>query len=204
VNCEAANSGTFTSLGGNLSDDATCNLTEPTDLPGNTLTTLGLLADNEGPTRTLALVDGSSAVDAATCSSAVPVDQRAAPRPVGPACDIGAFELGGVVPPSTTTTTTSTTTSTTTTTASTTTTTAAAPTTTAGPTPTDPDSATMAATTFATTTTGRLPATGPAETLRLVLLAIGLVAAGSTILLGSRRIGGQRFPEDLGSRHHRR
>jgi hypothetical protein len=204
LNCEVANNGTFTSLGSNLSDDATCNLTDPTDLASNTLTDLGPLADNEGPTRTVALVDGSSAVDVATCNGAIPTDQRGAIRPVGTVCDIGAFELGAEVPPSTTTTTT--TESTTTTTEATTTTTAPT-TTTAGPTPTTPtsvDSATMAATTFASNTTGTLPVTGAPETVRLLLLAIGLLAAGFTILLSSRRRLGQKLVHDLKGQDHRR
>ncbi len=50
------------------------------------------LADNGGPTRTHALVSGSPAIDAVvgTCPT---TDQRGLPRPVGNACDIGAFEL---------------------------------------------------------------------------------------------------------------
>ncbi|MBI3801541.1 MAG: hypothetical protein HY268_31795 [Deltaproteobacteria bacterium] len=51
------------------------------------------LADNGGPTKTHALVDGSPAVDAslddADCEA---TDQRGVPRPQGVACDIGAFE----------------------------------------------------------------------------------------------------------------
>jgi hypothetical protein len=52
---------------------------------------LGPLGENGGPTRTLALLEGSIALDAApTC--AADVDQRGVPRPQGPACDVGAFE----------------------------------------------------------------------------------------------------------------
>jgi hypothetical protein len=105
----------FVSGGGNLSDDATCAaLTEPTDLNDDSGTTLGALADNGGPTRTMALLAGSSAVDAAPCQAAVStVDQRGIARPQGTGCDIGAYELQQVEP-TTTTTTTITTTSTTT------------------------------------------------------------------------------------------
>jgi len=42
------------------------------------------------PTKTHALVTGSPAIDAAPCI--VATDQRGVPRPVGAACDIGAFE----------------------------------------------------------------------------------------------------------------
>lgn len=51
------------------------------------------LADNDGPTRTLALQLGSPAVDAATACPLPATDQRGASRPQGPACDLGAFEL---------------------------------------------------------------------------------------------------------------
>jgi hypothetical protein len=54
---------------------------------------LDVLADNGGPTLTHALLTGSPAIDAAT--GACPVnDQRLAPRPVGLACDVGAYEAG--------------------------------------------------------------------------------------------------------------
>jgi fibronectin-binding autotransporter adhesin len=54
---------------------------------------LGLLAANGGPTRTLALLVGSPAINVilpAQC--AVATDQRGVKRPQGPRCDIGAFE----------------------------------------------------------------------------------------------------------------
>lgn len=54
---------------------------------------LEALADNGGPTPTMALAEGSPAIDAGTdCTN---TDQRDAPR-VG-ACDIGAYEFGAVV-----------------------------------------------------------------------------------------------------------
>jgi len=59
---------------------------------------LASLADNGGPTRTLALLPGSPAIDAgsdAVCDAA-PVsslDQRGVSRPHGAHCDIGAYEL---------------------------------------------------------------------------------------------------------------
>ncbi|WP_082879982.1 DUF11 domain-containing protein [Methylomonas methanica] len=59
------------------------------------------LANNGGPTQTLALVPGSAAIDAADnalCATA-PVsnlDQRGLARPQGPRCDIGAIELAAV------------------------------------------------------------------------------------------------------------
>ncbi|HET6446032.1 MAG TPA: DUF11 domain-containing protein, partial [candidate division Zixibacteria bacterium] len=61
---------------------------------------LGPLQDNGGETETHALLDDSPAIDAgsdATCA-APPVDgedQRGVARPIGPHCDIGAFESSG-------------------------------------------------------------------------------------------------------------
>jgi hypothetical protein len=62
---------------------------------------LGPLADNGGPTQTLALLTGSRAINAADnaiCQTAPPdgagnLDQRGVLRPQGNGCDIGAFEL---------------------------------------------------------------------------------------------------------------
>jgi hypothetical protein len=54
------------------------------------------LADNGGPTLTQALLPGSPALDAAT-GACIEVDQRLSPRPIGPACDVGAYEAGAVV-----------------------------------------------------------------------------------------------------------
>jgi CSLREA domain-containing protein len=53
-------------------------------------TRLGSLADNGGPTDTMALLDGSPGIDAgASCPAA---DQRGVARPQGARCDIGAYE----------------------------------------------------------------------------------------------------------------
>ncbi|MGQ0594417.1 MAG: choice-of-anchor Q domain-containing protein, partial [Gammaproteobacteria bacterium] len=53
------------------------------------------LADNDGPTQTHALVAGSPAIDASPIDKDCAVtDQRSVFRPQGPACDIGAFEVG--------------------------------------------------------------------------------------------------------------
>ncbi|HYE94681.1 MAG TPA: T9SS type A sorting domain-containing protein, partial [Rubricoccaceae bacterium] len=57
---------------------------------------LGPLADNGGPTQTYALLAGSPAIDAATCSDTagqpVTLDQRRYVRAAP--CDVGAFEFG--------------------------------------------------------------------------------------------------------------
>ena len=59
---------------------------------------LGPLADNGGPTLTMALLPGSPAIDAGNTSLAPTTDQRGFPRPAGLAADIGAFEYGSMMP----------------------------------------------------------------------------------------------------------
>ncbi len=60
------------------------------------------LADNGGPTQTMALGAGSCAIDAASATPSVGTDQRGFGRPVGsganPLADIGAFEAGAKDP----------------------------------------------------------------------------------------------------------
>ena len=59
---------------------------------------LGTLANNGGPSQTMALQPGSPAIDALpTNACSPPVDQRGVSRPQGAACDIGAYEFA---PPS--------------------------------------------------------------------------------------------------------
>jgi hypothetical protein len=60
---------------------------------------LGPLADNGGPTLTMALLPGSPAIDAGNTSLAPATDQRGFSRPAGRAADIGAFEYGSVMSP---------------------------------------------------------------------------------------------------------
>jgi CSLREA domain-containing protein len=68
----------------------------------NSPSTLGPLANNGGPTSTIALLPGSNAIDfgdaAAGCinpsSQPLAVDQRGFSRPAGITCDVGAFEAG--------------------------------------------------------------------------------------------------------------
>jgi len=79
------------SLGYNISDDASCQLTEPTDLQ-NTDPLLGLLQDNGGPTETHALLPGSPAIDSGDNGTCPAVDQRGVARPQGAGCDRGAVE----------------------------------------------------------------------------------------------------------------
>ena len=53
---------------------------------------LGPLADNGGPTKTCALLEGSSAIDSGTDTGAPSTDQRGVSRPQGSGYDMGAYE----------------------------------------------------------------------------------------------------------------
>lgn len=92
-NCE----GPVESAGHNIDSLDQCNFKAPGDKV-NTDPLLGPLAANGGPTETMALLTGSPAIDAAgePCPA---TDQRGTPRPQGPACDIGAFEVFVPQPP---------------------------------------------------------------------------------------------------------
>lgn len=95
--------GSSTSGGFNLSDDDSCSsfLTATGDMNGvSAYLDPNGLQNNGGPTQTIALVQGSPAIDAIpvadctdTAGNPVTVDQRGISRPQGPACDIGAYEL---------------------------------------------------------------------------------------------------------------
>lgn len=81
--------GLIESHGNNVASDKSCNLTLPSDKP-NVPLKVGTLANNGGPTDTVALLANSPAIDAgADCP---PADQRGITRPQGTACDAGAFE----------------------------------------------------------------------------------------------------------------
>jgi hypothetical protein len=104
----AANSGpdvggSFTSNGFNLiaETDGSTGFTQATDHTGTMASPLDPkldpagLQNNGGPTQTIALKSGSSAIDSANPGS-VPRDQRGYLRNGAP--DIGAFEFGGTIP----------------------------------------------------------------------------------------------------------
>lgn len=84
--------GSITSLGYNLAGGTSCAFGGTGDL-NSTDPMLGPLANNSGPTETQALLAGSPAIDVVPLASCtVSTDQRGVPRPMGPACDVGAFE----------------------------------------------------------------------------------------------------------------
>jgi hypothetical protein len=81
--------------GYNLSSDSSCRLTASTSLLNTDpkLDPAGL-ANNGGPTQTIALQPDSPAVDLMVAGSSCPAtDQRGVSRPQGPQCDLGAFEM---------------------------------------------------------------------------------------------------------------
>jgi len=89
--------GTVIDDGYNISDDETCNFTETTSENGTDPKLASMLANNGGPTQTIALLMGSPALNAipkATngCGTEIKTDQRGVMRPQGKKCDIGAYE----------------------------------------------------------------------------------------------------------------
>jgi predicted outer membrane repeat protein len=95
---EPMSGGSFRSLGHNLFSDTPGVPLDSSDLT-ETDPLLGPLADNGGPTQTMALLPGSPAINAAAAVAGVDTDQRGIPRPQGSAPDIGAFELQPVAEP---------------------------------------------------------------------------------------------------------
>jgi hypothetical protein len=84
--------GDLTDAGYNLSSDSVSSF-GGTSLQ-NINPRLGPLALNGGPTRTMALLAGSPAVDQVPPDFSPPTDQRGFPRPINGAGDIGSFERG--------------------------------------------------------------------------------------------------------------
>ena len=84
--------GLITDAGHNISSDASCHFSAAGSW-NNTDPLLGPLADNGGPTPSMALLAGSPAIDAADQAGCPDTDQRGIARPFGATCDIGAFEF---------------------------------------------------------------------------------------------------------------
>ncbi len=91
---------TITSNGGNVSDDNSFAslLTESSDKHSQTTLAsfLGDLDDNGGAVPTLALLEGSPAIDAGTSVSGMTTDARGEVRPQGTAFDSGSYEYPSV------------------------------------------------------------------------------------------------------------
>ena len=88
--------GTITNGGNNIDDGTTCNWGSSNGSMSTTIALLGPLADNGGPTQTMALLVGSPAIDGVTYSApnhAPTTDQRGVARPIGGGYDIGAYEF---------------------------------------------------------------------------------------------------------------
>ena len=98
VNCAGAitNGGNNLQFGGLVADSCGATITIPASDPlgGNSL------ANNGGPTQTIALPAGSAAINAANPANCPAYDQRGYTRVN--TCDIGAYEYGGKIPTTTT------------------------------------------------------------------------------------------------------
>jgi hypothetical protein len=96
---DCANTGGMYDKGYNLSSDSSCGFTG-TDSLQNTNPQLAALANNGGPTQTMALQPGSPAIDVIPTSTnlCASTDQRGYPRPDDgeSACDMGAYESGPI------------------------------------------------------------------------------------------------------------
>jgi hypothetical protein len=107
-NCEGS---PFVDNGFNISDDLSCGFGTSMGANGQTIgdsiANPGLdpagLANNGGPTETIALLSTSVAINAIPLAACPTTDQRTFPRPgitaPVPACDIGAYELQAPPPP---------------------------------------------------------------------------------------------------------
>jgi hypothetical protein len=87
---------TFVSVGANISDDTSCGAV---DVISRSDARVAQPGNYGGFVPTIAMHNGSAAIDAASCSDAsgaqVFTDARGTPRPYGTACDAGAFEYDG-------------------------------------------------------------------------------------------------------------
>ncbi len=87
ANCNNA----ATSQGHNLENGTSCGFTGTGDL--NASVSFAPLANNGGLTPTLRLLSGSPAINHGDVAGCPATDQRGVHRPVGPACDIGSYEV---------------------------------------------------------------------------------------------------------------
>jgi hypothetical protein len=87
--------GPITDDGHNICSDGSANLASGSSF-NNTDPQLAALADNGGPTLTMALLATSPAIDFGDSASSPNTDQRGYVRPVGAGPDMGAYEFGSV------------------------------------------------------------------------------------------------------------
>jgi CSLREA domain-containing protein len=87
-NCSAG----ITNDGNNLDSGATCGWGSDNGSQSNVNPKLGPLASNGDPTKTMALLAGSPAINAGADAGCPATDQRGVTRPQGARCDIGAYE----------------------------------------------------------------------------------------------------------------
>ena len=91
--------GTYIDGGYNISGDESCHFTASTSKNStDPLLDPNGLQNNGGPTQTIALQQGSPALDYIPkgqngCNTTIKTDQRGVKRPQGKACDVGAYEL---------------------------------------------------------------------------------------------------------------
>jgi hypothetical protein len=90
-NCTVRLGRKITDTGHNLDSSNTCGFTSPGSLT-NTNPLLGALGYYGGPVPSLPLLNGSPAIDAGDDASCPANDARGMQRPIGPHCDIGAYE----------------------------------------------------------------------------------------------------------------
>jgi hypothetical protein len=90
--------GKITDGGYNIEDGTSCGFSAAKNsLPSTNPKLASSLADNGGPTKTIALLTGSPAINAIPqgtngCGTQITTDHRGVKRPQGNRCDIGAFE----------------------------------------------------------------------------------------------------------------
>jgi CSLREA domain-containing protein len=83
--------------GNNIDSGTTCGFGSANGSMSNTNPQLDILRWNGGPVRSMALLEGSPAIDGVGWNEpndCPETDQHGIPRPFGPLCDIGAFEQG--------------------------------------------------------------------------------------------------------------
>jgi hypothetical protein len=99
-NCRSLNNAPITDGGYNIDDGTTCGFSAANNSKPSTNPLLDPdgLQRNGGPTKTIALLEDSPAIDAIPestngCGTTITIDQRGVPRAQGAGCDIGAFEV---------------------------------------------------------------------------------------------------------------